>query len=88
MIVKRQPKELEGKPLISEKDPQRGDSDVYIGRVIIEVWGEENKPEESAFAWSVDGPDQANEEWHKLFFNELKEAVMCIEATHYHQQKD
>jgi hypothetical protein len=88
MIIKRQPKELDGKPLISEKDPHKGDSDVYMGRVIIEFWCEkEEECEKPAFAWSVDDPDQPSEEWLKLFLNGLKRATRHIEDTYRSRQK-
>jgi hypothetical protein len=82
MIIKEQPKELKGKPLISEKDPRREVSEVYIGRVIIEFWREkEQEAERPAYALSFDGPDLPSEEWFKLFLNGFKEAAEDIENT-------
>lgn len=87
MIIKRQPNELNGKPLISEKDPRKGDSEVYMGRVIIEFWREkEQEAEEPAFAYSVDDPDQPSEEWIKLFLNGLKWATRHIENRYHSRQ--
>lgn len=88
MIIKRQPKELDGTPLISEKDLHKGDSDVYMGRVIIEFWCEKGEEcEDPGFAWSVDDPDQPSEEWLKLFLNGLKGATRHIEDTYRSRQK-
>lgn len=83
MIIKQQPKELDRKPLISERDPRKGDSEVYMGRVIIEFWCEEAEEcEEPAFAWSVDDPDQPDEEWLKLLLSALKGATRHIEDVY------
>ncbi len=69
MIIKMQPKEFERIPLISERDPRKGDTEVYMGRVMIEFWCEEfKKGVEPAFAWSVDDPEKLDEEWLKLLF--------------------
>lgn len=88
MIIKMQPKEFERKPLISGKDPHKSDSDVYMGRVIIEFWCEKEEGcEEPAFAWSVDDPAQPDEEWLKLFLNGLKRATRHIEDTYRFRQK-
>ncbi len=83
MIIKQQPKELDRKPLISEKDPDKGDAEVYMGRVIVEFWCEESEEcEEPAFAWSVDDPDQPDEEWLKRLLSALKEATRHIEDVY------
>ncbi len=77
MIIKMQPKELDGKPLISEQQP--GETEAYMGRVIIEFWCE--KPEECedpAFAWSVDDPDKPDDAWIECFLNGLEGAVRHI----------
>lgn len=83
MIIKRQPKELDGKPFISENDPHNGNSEIYMGRVIVEFWRED-----TAFAWSVDDPDQPSEEWLKLFLNGLNRATQHIEYLYRSRQKD
>ncbi|HEY0754951.1 MAG TPA: hypothetical protein VGD98_13415 [Ktedonobacteraceae bacterium] len=89
MLIKRQVKELDGKPLIIEKDPRKDDSEVYMGRVIIEFWREkEQEAEEPAFAWSVDDLAQPSEEWIKLFLNGLKGAMRHIEDTYLAQFQD
>jgi hypothetical protein len=54
-----------------------------MGRVIVEFWCEESeKCEEPAFAWSVDDPDQPDEEWLKLLLSALKGATRHIEDVH------
>ena len=69
VTIKGEPKEISGKPFISEGNP----SDTYLGRVIIELWGEEGQeihevlnpfPNEPSFVWSVD----------TLSANDLKDA--------------
>jgi len=83
MIIKQQPKELDRKPFISEKDPRKGDAEVYMGRVIIEFWCEESPHcEEPAFAWSLDAPDQPDEQWLKLLLSALKGATRHIEDVY------
>ncbi len=78
MIIKKQPDELSGKPLISE-----GDSNSYLGRVIIELWCEELEGcDEPAFAWSVDKSNGlSSEDWLRLLISGLKGATMHIEAV-------
>ncbi len=88
MIIKKQPNEIDGKPFISENDPHNSDSEVYMGRVIIEFWCEkEQEAEEPAFAWSVDNPDQPSEAWLKHFLNGLKGAARQIEDVYQFRQK-
>ncbi len=85
MIIKMQPKEFERKPLISESDPQ-GDSEVYMGRVIIEFWCKESKAsKEPAFAWSVDDPEKPDEEWLEYLLRALKGATRHIEDVYRFQ---
>jgi hypothetical protein len=89
MLIKGQPEELNGKPIISEKEPLSNAPEAYIGRVIIEFWGEISEEyEEPAFAWSVDNPEQPNEEWLRLLLNGLKGATRHIEDVYRSQQKD
>ncbi|HEX6482345.1 MAG TPA: hypothetical protein VF043_26170 [Ktedonobacteraceae bacterium] len=89
MIIKMQPKELDRKPLISERDPHKGDSEVYMmSRVIVEFWCEGSEEcEEPAFAWSVDDPDQPSEEWLKLLLSAVKGATRHIEDVYRVRQK-
>ena len=80
MIIKMQPKELDGKPIISEGNP-----DAYLGRVIVEVWRTEEPDaiaDEPAFAWSVDEPknlSMSKDEWLRLLLNGVKRATRHIE---------
>ncbi len=80
MNIKKQPGELDGKPIISEGKP-----DAYLGRVIVEVWLEEEPdalPDEPAFAWSVDEPKNlsiSKDEWMKLLLKGVKGAARHIE---------
>ena len=88
LIIKMQPKEFDGKPLISERDPRKGDSEVYMGRVIVEFWCEGSEEcEEPAFAWSVDDPDQPSQEWLKLLLSAVKGATRHIEDVYRDRQK-
>jgi len=88
MILKMQPNEFKRKPLISEKGPLKGDSEVYMGRVIVEFWCEESEGhEQPVFAWSVDDPDQPGEEWLKLLLSALKGATRHIEDVYRFRQK-
>lgn len=78
-----QPKELDGKPLIT-----KGDSQDYLGRVIIELYQGPPNPDGStdydpAFAWTVDkSNDLPPEEWLKFLRNGLKGAVRHIEDAY------
>ncbi len=80
MIIKKQPKELDNKPIISEGNP-----DAYLGRVIVEVWQAEEPDaiaDEPAFAWSVDEPknlSMSKDEWLRLLLNGVKGATRHIE---------
>lgn len=80
MIIKMQPKELDGKPIISEGNPP----DAYLGRVIVEVWRTEEPDaigDEPAFAWSVDEPrnlSMSKDEWLRLLLNGVKSATRHI----------
>jgi hypothetical protein len=86
MIIKRQPEELDRKPFISEEQP--GKPEAYLGRVIIEFWCEDPEGcEEPAFAWSVDDPDQPDDEWIELFISGLKGAARHIEDAYRYRQK-
>lgn len=78
-----QPKELDGKPLITE-----GESQDYLGRVIIELWQGPPNPnwsrnDDPAFAWIVDkSNDLPPEEWLKFLRNGLKGATRHIEDVY------
>ena len=78
-----QPKELKGKPLITEGNP-----DFYLGQIIIELWQNPPNPDgssddEPSFAWIVDkANDLPREEWVKLLLNGLKRAVRYIEDAY------
>jgi hypothetical protein len=83
MVIKGQPKEFENKPLISEEDTHKGNSERYVGRVIIEFWHEaKDNAGGFSFAWSVDDPDRTSEVWKEHFLEELKRAMRHIEDSY------
>jgi hypothetical protein len=54
-----------------------------MGRRIIEFWCEQSPQcEEPAFAWSVDDPDQPDEQWIKLLLSALIGATKHIEDVY------
>ena len=85
MIIKMQPKEWNGKPLITEDDPSHeGDPEVYLGRFIVEVWytptGDEGvEPlDGTSFGWSVDEPESLNmsrSKWIDLLLSGVRGAM-------------
>ena len=91
IINKGEPKEISGKPFISEsKGSEDSPPELYLGRVIIELWGEEGQeiqeivspfPNEPGFVWSVDNPstnDLSNPDRLKLFLAGLEGAIRHI----------
>ncbi len=82
MIIKMQPKKLDGKPLISAGDPE-----FYIGRLIVEVWYEpsSNKGTDqldgTSFGRSLDEPktlSMPRDQWLKLLLNAVERAKRHI----------
>ncbi len=83
---KGEPKEISGKPFISEGAPP----DIYLGRVIIELWGEEGQeidefigpfPNQPGFVWRVDAPsanDLSNADKLRFFLAGVEGAVRHI----------
>jgi len=83
---KGEPKEISGKPFISEGSPPH----LYLGRVVIELWGEEGQeikdvpgamPNEPGFVWRVDNPstnDLKEPDRLKLFLAGLEGAIRHI----------
>lgn len=83
---KGEPKEISGKPFISEGNLP----DTYLGRVIIELWGEEGQEinevlnpfsNEPSFVWSVDtlsANDLRNADNLRFFLAGLEGAVRHI----------
>ena len=88
MIIKMQPKEWNGKPLITEDDPNHEeDPEFYLGRLIVEVWytptnDEGNEPlNGTSFGWSVDEPENLNigrDEWIKLLLSGVRRAIRHV----------
>ena len=83
MFIKMQPEELNRRPLITAENPEGDDPEVYMGRVIVEFWrNAEGEGGEPAFAWSVDDPEQLDEEWVAGMLSALRGATRHIEDVY------
>ncbi len=83
MIIKMQPKEWDGKPLITEHDPNhKGNPKFYLGRLIVDVWytptDDKGTIDGTSFGWSVDEPEtlsMSREKWINLLLSGVRGAM-------------